>query len=274
MNYILKILFLFIGVSGIQGQTAHEYILKGKVAFNSKKDSISAEQYFNQAKILAPNDESIYYRIGEYRIIFWPNHNKSLLEFKKVISLAPDKAMAYYYCGVSLKNLGKYKEALSYFNEYEKKDKKENISHFLYQSKGNCKFMLGDFYGAIKEYNKVIESHKYPSIYYDRAEVKYELKDIRGAISDLSKGIDIYPGIYESAYFFRGNCFFDLEKYNEAIHDYSKVIESNNLDELAYYNRGIAFINLNKIEEGCIDFSKAGELGQNEAYNLIRKYCN
>ena len=43
---------------------------------------------------------------------------------------------------------------------------------------------------------------------------------------------------------------------------------------MAYWRRGTAKIRLGLKESGCLDFSKAGELGEQEAYNEINKYCN
>jgi len=41
----------------------------------------------------------------------------------------------------------------------------------------------------------------------------------------------------------------------------------------AYYNRGLTLIYLQDNEKGCLDMSKAGELGMQEAYPVIKKYC-
>ena len=41
----------------------------------------------------------------------------------------------------------------------------------------------------------------------------------------------------------------------------------------AYFNRGLVLIYLKDREKGCIDLSRAGELGVQEAYSVINKYC-
>ena len=42
----------------------------------------------------------------------------------------------------------------------------------------------------------------------------------------------------------------------------------------AYIELGNSYYRLNKINEACISWSKAGELGEDKAYDLIKKYCN
>ena len=41
----------------------------------------------------------------------------------------------------------------------------------------------------------------------------------------------------------------------------------------AYFNRGLVLIYLKDKEKGCIDLSRAGELGLEDAYNVISRYC-
>ena len=74
-------------------------------------------------------------------------------------------------------------------------------------------------------------------------------------------------------FFEKGIAKSNLGDYKGAIQDYNKAIELDpNLAE-AYLNRGVAKILHGKIYSGCLDLSKAGELGNMEAYDLIKKYC-
>ena len=41
----------------------------------------------------------------------------------------------------------------------------------------------------------------------------------------------------------------------------------------AYFNRGLVLIYLKDKEKGCIDLSRAGELGVDDSYSVISKYC-
>ena len=109
--------------------------------------------------------------------------------------------------------------------------------------------------------------------YVNRGNAKYDLQDFRGAIQDYSKAIELDPS-YAVAYFNRGNAKYDLQDYIGAIQDYSKAIELDPSYFKAYYNRGITKYFLNDIDGACLDWSKAGELGYYDAYDRIKEYCN
>ncbi len=91
---------------------------------------------------------------------------------------------------------------------------------------------------------------------------KYEL-----ALSDYSKAIDINPND-ALAYNNRGNLYKDLQKYELALSDYSKAIDINPNDALAYNNRGNLYKDLQKYELALSDYSKAIDINPNlaEAY--------
>lgn len=54
---------------------------------------------------------------------------------------------------------------------------------------------------------------------------------------------------------------------------FNKVLDLDSKNSLAYLNRGYAKYNFGGQLGACSDWSKAGELGYNEAYELIKMYC-
>jgi len=42
----------------------------------------------------------------------------------------------------------------------------------------------------------------------------------------------------------------------------------------AFYNRAITLIYLKNTKDACLDLSRAGELGVQEAYIVIKRFCN
>ena len=64
-----------------------------------------------------------------------------------------------------------------------------------------------------------------------------------------------------------------LKDFRGAIKDYSQAIYLNPNDGNAFLNRGYCKLNLGYVEQACQDFSKAGELGESEAYDAIKNYC-
>ena len=105
---------------------------------------------------------------------------------------------------------------------------------------GECKERdKGDKKGALEDYNKAIEINpKLAKAFYNRGSVKYNLGDKQGAIQDFNKAIEINPKFAE-----------------------------------AFNNRGNAKYDIGDKEGACLDWSKAGELGYENAYEMIKKYC-
>ena len=59
----------------------------------------------------------------------------------------------------------------------------------------------------------------------------------------------------------------------KAIENYTKAISAFPYLGDAYFNRGLVQIYLKDKEKGCIDLSRAGELGVEDAYGVIKKFC-
>ena len=66
----------------------------------------------------------------------------------------------------------------------------------------------------------------------------------------------------------------NLKDYRGAIADYTKAILFDSKLSAAYLQRGASKLNLNQKNSACLDFSRAGELGDSNAFELIKKYCN
>jgi tetratricopeptide (TPR) repeat protein len=93
---------------------------------------------------------------------------------------------------------------------------------------------------AIQDYDKVIELQPDNAFgYFNRANVKVRLKDYSGAVQDYTRAIEKEPGLAE-----------------------------------AFFNRALTLIYLNDTRSACLDLSQAGELGLEQAYRVIKKYCD
>jgi tetratricopeptide (TPR) repeat protein len=161
--------------------------------------------------------------------------------------------------------------------------------------KASINALEGNYKEALEGYTKAIslDSTKLTAI-TNRASLKIELQDYRGAINDLTKSIhnierlkampyirdkdgiekEDYSKYRSDLYSQRANAKLNLKQYNALILDCNKALQINKENKQAFYFRGIAKIELNQKESGCLDLSKAGELGQMEAYEAIKEYCN
>ena len=83
---------------------------------------------------------------------------------------------------------------------------------------------------------------------------------------------DIVPEI-PYVYYNLGNLYCLSSEHIYSIENYTKAIELYPYMGDAYFNRGLVLIYLKDKEKGCIDLSRAGELGIQDAYSVINKYC-
>ena len=108
-----------------------------------------------------------------------------------------------------------------------------------------------------------------------RARVKDQVirqYDYSDAIADMKKAAQIVPNL-PYVYYNLGNLYCLSSEHVSSIENYTKAIELYPYMGDAYFNRGLVLIYLKDKEKGCIDLSRAGELGVQDAYGVIKKYC-
>ena len=142
---------------------------------------------------------------------------------------------------------------------------------FVYLNRAATQAEMIDFISSIDNaYQRIsIESDPARQL-HNRSTRTYNYDD---AIADLTKAIKLYPG-FAYAYYNRANLLALSGQLPEAFDDYTKAIELNPNFAEAYYNRGLIQIYMKDTHKGCLDISKAGELGIEEAYEVLRAYSN
>ena len=88
----------------------------------------------------------------------------------------------------------------------------------------------------------------------------------------MTKAASLMPS-FPFTYYNLGNLYCLSGDLPESINQYSKALDLYPAMGEAYYNRGLVLIYLKDKAKGCIDLSKAGELGVEDAYAVIKKYC-
>ena len=96
--------------------------------------------------------------------------------------------------------------------------------------------------------------------------------DYSEAIDDMKAASEIIPDI-PYVYYNLGNLYCLSSEHINSIENYTKAIDLYPYMGDAYFNRGLVLIYLKDKEKGCIDLSRAGELGIQDAYSVINKYC-
>ena len=142
---------------------------------------------------------------------------------------------------------------------------------FVYLNRAATQAEMIDFISSIESaYQRIsIESDPARQL-HNRTTRTYNYDE---AIADLTKAIKLYSG-FAYAYYNRANLLALSGKLPEAFEDYTKAIELNPHFAEAYYNRGLIQIYMKDTRKGCLDISKAGELGIEEAYEVLKTYTN
>ena len=72
----------------------------------------------------------------------------------------------------------------------------------------------------------------------------------------------------------RGKAKRNLGDFDGAIEDYSQVIIINPKDSDAFFNRANVKTEVGDIQGACEDWRKAADLGDEEAPDSLKRFCN
>jgi hypothetical protein len=96
--------------------------------------------------------------------------------------------------------------------------------------------------------------------YNNRGLAFYNLERHQQAINDYSQAIRIKPQ-YAEAFNNRGNAYYALDQYPNAEADFNKSLQLRPRYSKAHLNRALVYFQMKKIEESCKDFRRACDLG-------------
>lgn len=106
-----------------------------------------------------------------------------------------------------------------------------------------------------------------------RGVVKGELFKEDAGLADIQAAMAIDPKLI-GARMSAAVLLFEMERYSEAIEEFSKVIAENDVDLMeAHYYRADCHYNLDNKEAACADWRKSADLGDKDAVFIVRNYC-
>ena len=217
------------------------------------------------------------------------NYQTAIFDYEKFIDQNPQDADAYFFLASSYLNTNNLLKAITNFSNAIIIDTSHSNA---YVNRGFVKYKLGDFAGAIADYDKAIlinpnknylinraniktnimdyegaitdltnaiefESMDNDSLpYYNRGSVKLLIKDYLGSIEDLNTSIVLNPN-NSDAYAQRGLVKYSTMDFKGAIEDYSKAILISPFDFRSYNNRGNAYFELKDTNSACSDWQFA-----------------
>ncbi len=140
---------------------------------------------------------------------------------------------------------------------------------YAYYNRGNVRYDKKDLDGAIADYTEAIHlKPDYADAYNNRGLARDYKKDLDGAIADYTEAIRLKPD-YAIAYYNRG---FDRRAKGDLdgmIADYNEAIRLKPDDGEAYNNRGVARYDKKDLDGAIADYTEAIRLKPDdaEAYN-------
>jgi len=216
-------------------------LLAGQIEL-AKKHLDKGLEYFQEASILKPEDEKLYFEQASSLLDFGTEERdeKALLaankKFKLVTFLNRSHFQAWYFWGLSLSNLGEMHQKYHYFPEAE-----EKLSKALEISRDIDKETLSDLYAEYAKVKANIAKHS------------KEAYDWRLCIDAYEKAVKAFPvgrsdfwNGFGNACLELSNFFADLKLCLQAIDCYKCALSHNPNDLTGWKNLSIAMESLYK----------------------------
>jgi tetratricopeptide (TPR) repeat protein len=150
----------------------------------------------------------------------------------------------------------------------------DTTNFIAYFSRANIRFEMINYIKQLEnQHNIYLTGTEFNAVKKDIIESTENFADYELVLEDLQKAKKLSPHFIFCDYNL-GNTYLQMRDYRKAIEHYNLVIKSDKEFKEAYYNRGLTYIYLKESENGCMDMSKAGELGMEEAYEVIGRFCD
>lgn len=214
-------------------------------------------------KVLNANEQLTASELASVETVAWEGNPSAEMLFLRAL---------YDYDGKQ------FNSSLNYYGEAIEKAEDEAAgfnalySAFYHMNRGVLRAEMIDFISSIESNVQVLSMDDSGNT---RARVKDQVirqYDYTDAIEDMKSAAEIVPDL-PYVYYNLGNLYCLSSEHVNSIENYTKAIELYPYMGDAYFNRGLVLIYLKDKEKGCIDLSRAGELGIQDAYGVIKKYC-
>ena len=151
----LTLIFTFLLVTlSLYGQNDADLLFERGYNYLTS-DRSQAISLLTQCLEADPSYVQAYYHRG---IAYFKNgkYDEALTDFNKAQELSPDLSILWMYKGFAYRNLGDVDLALMSFSNYISKNPTDTTA-YSYILRGKMKYELGDFQGAVKDYEMAIQ---------------------------------------------------------------------------------------------------------------------
>lgn len=131
-------------------------------------------------------------------------------------------------------------------------------------------FANGDYQNAANLYTKVLlVDSENMNAYLRRGFCNSVLQNYDDAIADFSVVIERHQD-HPFAYISRGSAYNKKEQFQKALADFDKALNLDPTNQEAYNNRGWAKNGMELYDEACADWKKSKQLGNEEAKIILK----
>ncbi|WP_159520145.1 tetratricopeptide repeat protein [Sunxiuqinia indica] len=193
----------------------------------------------------------------------------NILYFNEKIKIneAPEN---YLSRGIFKFMVNEYNEAMEDFDKAISLDEKNTLAHF---SRANCRTKMVELLESLPDFSEDLTVPVGSNVNREQDKGLEFVTEYESILDDYQVCVFLRPN-FPFAYYNKAYILCKLDRYEEAIRNLDKAIELQPDFAEAYYNRGLTKIYLDDVDGGAMDLSKAGEFGIQEAYNVIKRYCN
>ncbi len=244
------------------------YNCRGRAKYMLESYKAAVEDY-NKAIEIEPGKSGFYFNRGLAKYMLH-SYKAAVEDFSKAIEIDPEEPDYYYNRGLAKYMLDSYKAAVEDFSKAIEIDP-GNPEYYYWR--GSTKWLLNQSKSAVEDLTKAIEIDPGNENYYISRGRTYHYSEpmsktsLSMAMQDFLKALKINSESYDG-YYRRGLLKYDLNDWKGALSDLSKAIEIKpDNDGYPYYYRGMAKEETDDSEGAAEDFSKAFELGVEEAYD-------
>lgn len=192
-------------------------------------------------------------------------------QFTKALEKNPDNGCGYFYRGMTLVRLGRFREAAEDFAHAQALQIREPWETFASLMRGECLCRVGDWEGAWEVFSeKIRQRPEAYSLYEARGRLLLEKQLYAEAQEDFTQVIRANPQ-HVPAYLQRGLARMQLGELELALEDASRAIGLASESAEAFHLRGQIFFQMKKLESAIRDLSMAIRLRIREgaSYNPL-----
>ncbi len=198
------------------------------------------------------------------------DYDGALQDFNMALQLNPNINECLASRGKILIDKKQYQAALADLNKSLTMD---TTAADVFNNRGMAYQGMNDTAAALRDFNKAIKKDpKMQSAYNNRCILRAIMGNISGAIEDADKAILLNPK-ESNSYCNRANIKTLIKDYRGAINDYNAALQLKPDDNQLFFNRGMARLNTSDTSGACEDWNSALNLGDQNAGDMIKKYC-